>query len=107
MITLTDWITKANDRLKAAKIGVRIELRNDRLCLRATLPPKPGKAGDPHQQRISLGIFANSEGLKFAESEAKVIGGLLAQGRFDWERYLKIEQSSETIGFWIERLKDQ
>jgi integrase len=108
MTTLTNWITKANERLKAAKIGVAIELRNDRLCLRATLPPKPGKAGDPHQQRISLGIFANFEGLKFAESEAKVIGGLLAQGRFDWERYLRIDQSSaKTIAFWIERLKNQ
>jgi integrase len=108
MTTLTDWITKANERLKAAKIGVAIELRNDRLCLRATLPPKPGEADGPHQQRISLGIFANFEGLKFAESEAKVIGGLLAQGRFDWERYLRIDQSSaETIAFWIERLKDQ
>jgi integrase len=107
MTTLTDRITKANDRLKAAKIGVAIELRSNRLCLRATLPPKPGKAGDPHQQRISLGIFANFEGLKFAESEAKVVGGLLAQGRFDWDSYLKIDCPLETITCWIEKLKDQ
>ncbi|MCA2652903.1 hypothetical protein [Microcystis sp. M061S2] len=107
MTTLTDWIIKANDRLKTAKIGVAIELRNDRLCLRATLPPKPGKAGGPHQQRISLRIFANVEGLKFAESEAQIVGGLLAQGRFDWSRYIEPNQSSETIASWIERLKNQ
>ncbi|MDB9427172.1 tyrosine-type recombinase/integrase [Microcystis aeruginosa CS-564/01] len=62
----------------------------------------------PRQQRISLGILANKDGLHFAENEAKVVGGLLAQGRFDWERYLRIDQSSaETIAFWIERLKNE
>lgn len=109
MTTLTDWITKANERLKGAKIGVAIELRNDRLCLRATLPPKPGEADSPHQQRISLGIFANVEGLKFAESEAQIVGGLLAQGRFDWSRYIEEPRSQppETISYWIKALEDK
>jgi hypothetical protein len=43
-----------NKRLKAAKIGVAIEVRGDSLSLRATFPPKPGETGAPRQQRISL-----------------------------------------------------
>ncbi|WP_293305248.1 hypothetical protein [Microcoleus sp. PH2017_22_RUC_O_B] len=31
-------LNQANGRLKAARVGVRIEERGDRLCLRATLP---------------------------------------------------------------------
>jgi hypothetical protein len=102
-----DKLNQINRRLKAAKIGVTIEARGDRLSLRATLPPKPGEAGGSRQQRIPLGILANGDGLRFAESEAKVVGGLLAQERFDWNRYLRIDRPSETIAYWIEKLKDQ
>lgn len=102
-----DKLDQINKRLKAAKIGVAIEIRGGSLSLRATLPPKPGKSGSPRQQRISLGILANKDGLHFAENEAKVVGGLLAQGRFDWDSYLKIDRPLETITYWIEKLKDQ
>ncbi|MBU7582190.1 MAG: hypothetical protein KAF91_04655 [Nostoc sp. TH1S01] len=45
----------ANQCLKAAKIGVRVETRDDRLSLRATLPPNPGSNKiKPHQQYITL-----------------------------------------------------
>jgi integrase len=100
-------IDQINKRLKAARIGVAIEVRGDSLSLRATFPPKPGEIGAPRQQRISLGVLANPEGLQFAESEAKVIGGLLAQGRFDWGCYLKSDRPSETIAYWIEKLSDR
>jgi integrase len=101
-------ITKANERLKAAKIGVAIELRNNRLSLRATLPPKPGEAGEPRQRRIALGIYPNVEGIKYAESEAQIVGGLLAQNRFDWARYIEEpSQPPETISYWIKALEDK
>jgi hypothetical protein len=100
-----DKIQQINQRLKHGKIGVSIELRGDRLSLRATLPPKPGETGHPRQQRIALRIPANGDGLHFAEAEAKVIGGLLARGQFDWTRYLTDERRPDTIGHWIDRLE--
>ena len=61
------WSIEAvNDRLKAGKIGVKVEARGDRLLLRATLPPKPGSSKTkPHQQYIALGIYDNPAGPLF------------------------------------------
>lgn len=89
-----------NQRLKLAKIGVKVEARGDRLSLRATLPPKPGSSKTkPYQQYIALGIYNNPAGLQRAEAEAKIVGGLLARGEFDWSRYLAQEQELG-IGEW-------
>jgi integrase len=105
---MMDKLDQINKRLKNAKIGVAIERRGDRLSLRAILPPKSGESGTPKQQRISLGILESKEGLQFAENEAKIIGGLLAQGRFDWNSYLKIDNPLDRkISHWIEKFKDQ
>ncbi|HYX13487.1 MAG TPA: integrase [Nostoc sp.] len=98
-----------NDRLKAAKIGVRVEARGDRLSLRATLPPKPGSSKTkPYQQYLALGIYANPAGLQRAEAEAKIVGGLLARGEFDWNRYLTQEQELGIGDWaeWIEKLRN-
>lgn len=97
-----------NDRLKAAKIGVKVEARGSRLSLRATLPPKPGSnKTKPYQQYISLGIYDNPAGLQRAEAEAKIVGGLLARGEFDWSRYLVSEQELGIGDWakWIEKLR--
>ncbi|MBN3886176.1 MAG: hypothetical protein V7K64_17945 [Nostoc sp.] len=60
-----------NDRLKAAKIGVKVEARGDRLSLRPTLPPKPeSNKTKPYQQYLASGIYANPAGLQRAEAEA-------------------------------------
>ena len=34
-------IAKLNNRLKAARLGLQVECRGDRLNLRGTLPPRP------------------------------------------------------------------
>lgn len=82
----------ANVRLKPLKISIL--QRGDRLSLQATLPPKPklssdsSLAGDKwHQQKISLGLRANLEGIRFAEAKAREISGLILAGAFDWEPY--------------------
>ncbi len=101
-------IEAVNERLKAAKIGVRVEARGDRLSLRATLPPKPASSKTkPYQQYLALGIYANPAGLQRAEAEAKIVGGLLARGEFDWSRYLIDEQELGIGGWkeWIEKLR--
>lgn len=97
-----------NRRLKAAKIGVTVEQRGERLALRATLPPKPGSAkAKPHQQYLSLGVYVNPAGLQYAEAEAKVVGGLLATGKFDWGKYLGEEAplNKGDWGKWIEKYR--
>ncbi|MCC5636372.1 integrase [Nostoc sp. CHAB 5844] len=92
-----------NERLKLAKIGVTVQQRGDKLSLRATLPPRPGSNKvREHQQHIALGIYANPAGLQRAEAEAKIVGGLLARGEFDWNRYLihLIPEQELGIGDW-------
>lgn len=88
-------VAQANGRLKAANVGLAIMLRNNRLYLRGTLPPKPGSMrAQNHQQELSLGfmgIRANPAGVGAAEKEARRIGVLLQDGKFDWRAYLKPE----------------
>ncbi|WP_334981841.1 hypothetical protein [Nostoc sp.] len=77
------------------------------LSLRATLPPKPGSSKTkPYQQYLALGIYANPAGLQRVEAEAKIVGGLLARGEFDWSRYLVGEQELG-IGDWADFLSWQ
>jgi hypothetical protein len=88
---LDPQIAALNQRLKAAKLGLRLERRGDKLALRGTLPPRPGSDRlRPHQQRIPLGIPATKAGLKQAEKEAKVIAARLIEKTFDWHVYLPL-----------------
>lgn len=83
-------INQANGRLKIGKIGVKIEVKGDRLYLRGTFPPKPSsKKQHPHQQRIALGIHANVKGVKLAERKAREVGATIDAGTFSWEPYQK------------------
>ncbi|MGF1537822.1 MAG: integrase [Elainellaceae cyanobacterium] len=102
--TLT--VEAINERLKAAKVGVIVWQKGDRLSLRGTFPPKPGsKKTKPHQQIAALGVYANPAGLKFAEAEAMRWGGLLAQQRFTWDEALTDQQKPDSCGMWIEEFK--
>lgn len=98
-----------NERLKAGKIGVKVCQRGDRLSLRATLPPKPGSQKTaPHQQYLALGIYANPAGLQQAEAEAKIVGGLLVTGKFDWGKYLDSENDpTGSCKYWVEKFKQE
>jgi integrase len=100
-------VNRANGRLKASKVGARIEIRGDRLVLRATLPPKPGSdQTKPHQQRLALGCHANGNGLSIAEAKAREISALNDLGKFDWKPYLRSNaQTSDTVGHWLERFE--
>lgn len=102
-------IEQANGRLRAANVGIVIELRGDSLYLRATLPPKPGaRSQRPSQQRIRLsnrGIKANLAGIKEkeAEAEARKVSALLACREFDWQPYLRasVDPLCLTIDHWV------
>lgn len=105
-LSISGRIEQANGRLRAANVGVVIEQHGDRLCLRATLPPKPGATrSEPYQQRISLsnrGVRANPIGIKEAEKEASKVGALLACREFDWQPYLRSKDDPcKTLADWI------
>lgn len=88
---LDQRIHQVNQRLKAARLGLQIERRGEKLSLRGTLPPRPGSHRlRPHQQRISLNIPATAAGLKQAEQDVKVIAAQLIQKTFDWRDYLPL-----------------
>jgi len=100
-------IKQSNGWLKAANVGVRLEVRGERLVLRATLPPKPGcKKIQPYQQRLTLGYHANPAGLKLAEQEARKIGALLDCGEFDWGSYVRAAaKTDQRVSDWVARLE--
>ncbi|MGB7086026.1 MAG: site-specific integrase [Phormidesmis sp.] len=87
--SLDPAIATVNQRLKAAKLGLKIERRGEKLNLRGTLPPRPGSPKlRPSQQRIPLGLPAHKAGLKQIEKTAKVIAARLIEQTFDWQEYL-------------------
>ncbi|NJO73288.1 MAG: integrase [Leptolyngbyaceae cyanobacterium RM1_406_9] len=97
-----------NSRLKAARSGVSVRQKGNRLYLRATLPPKPNSTKmQMHQQDVSLGIYANPAGLERAEAEARKLGALLACKEFSWTLYLQDELKPNvvTCGDWLQRFK--
>ena len=98
-MSIENKLAEVNNRLKTAKIRVQIQQRGDKLCLQATLPPRPSSAKtNAHQQRIHLDCYATIAGVQFAEAEAKKVGGLLDQHRFDWTPYLKtVEQEKSRL----------
>ena len=87
--SLDKALTQVNRRLKAAKLGLQIERRGERLNLRGTLPPRPGSARlRSYQQRVPLKLPATKAGLKQCEQMAKIIAAQLLQDSFDWCDYL-------------------
>ena len=92
-------LPQANLRLKAAKIPVQIVLlsNGNKLGLQATLPDKKDPNARWYQQKISLGVPANLEGLEYAEAEARVVGGLLAKRQFSWAPYFKQKPAEKPV----------
>lgn len=93
-------LKRANERLKASKVGVQIQQRGGRLALQATFPPKPGSDKTrPYQQQLALGVHAHPIGLQQAEKDARLVGAQLDTDKFDWNDYLK-GSNPESIGDW-------
>lgn len=102
-----ELVDRANERLRAGNTGVAIYLRDRRLYLRATLPPKPGSnQAKPYQQKISLGVYANSAGVKEAELRAKDLGVQLAQGKFFWAAWQKPDVAAQQVQRWAKKYED-
>ncbi|NBT50261.1 MAG: hypothetical protein EBT12_01680 [Marivivens sp.] len=74
-----------NAFLKQDGAKARVEIRRNSICLRATLPVKGG--GGNKQQRIPLGIPANTPGLRAARSKALELQEQLDAGSFSWDAW--------------------
>lgn len=102
-------LNQANGRLRAAKVGVSIEAKGDRLYLRATFPPRPNsQKKEAFQQRLALGVHFNPAGISLAEQEARKVGVLLDYQEFSWEPYLqnKSNQREPLTGDWIAQFQE-
>ncbi|NJM96341.1 MAG: site-specific integrase [Phormidesmis sp. RL_2_1] len=92
-------VTQLNQRLKAAKLGLQVERRGEKLNLRGTLPPRPGSPRlRAYQQRIPLKLPAHKAGLKQIEKAAKVIAAQLLENTFDWQNYLGPSAGLKRVG---------
>lgn len=79
-----------NEQIAAANAGlhtIKIQKRGDRLYLRGILPNKTGHGTS--QQRISLGIYANPDGVKVALAQAQTAEADLTFDRWDWSKWIK------------------
>ena len=102
-------LNRINQQLKEKKAGVAIIQKGQRLYLQATLPAKPGMLKPPHQQQLSLGIYANQEGLRYAKAEALRLSTLLATQSFSWKMYGVVSppQQTNTIENLIQQYEQQ
>ncbi|NJM23329.1 MAG: site-specific integrase [Richelia sp. SM1_7_0] len=98
-------------RLKAAKTKVGIVISGGTIQLQATLPDKPGGTRiESWQQRISLNIPANLNGLKTAEEEAYELARLIARSQFQWnDKYLRTKSTklNLTVGDLIDGFEEK
>lgn len=105
--TVEEELRKVNQQLKVAAIGVSIRQDGKRLYLVATLPPKPTSPKQyPHQQQISIGVYANFAGVTQAKKEALVLGALIASKEFRWEIYkpelAEKPVAPKMVGDWLD-----
>ena len=98
MVDFDQKLKNVNAGLKAAFIGLAIEKRRSKLCLRGIFPPSPNsKKTKPFQQRLHLGIPANDQGLKAAAAKAREISSQLLFNQFAWEDYLSTPNTTTSI----------
>ena len=80
-------IAALNERLKAAAISPRVRRNGSKLVIRATVPSRSGIGTD--RGEFSLGIPANKDGLKLAESKCHDLAKQLMLGVFQWADWKK------------------
>ena len=91
---LDSSLATVNARLKAARLGLRIERRGAKLNLRGILPPKPDSIKlRSSLQRIPLGLDADEAGLEQAVKTAQYVAAQLIADVFDWYEYVSVVAS--------------
>ena len=97
--SLDDQIAKINQRLKVAKLGLKVEKRGQKLNLRGTFPPRPSSQKlKPYQQRIPLSLPSSRSGIRTIERKALTVAAQLIAGCFDWQDYIDAETTPQKVG---------
>jgi integrase len=97
-----------NRRLKAACVAVTIEVNGGKLMMRSTLPKKSKDGIGTKQYRLSLGISANSDGIKLIEAKAHELRRQVENGVFswtNWERLRNLKSDEMSIAQLIKQFK--
>ncbi len=102
-------LLEVNERLKDARVRLRLMVRGGRIWVQGTFPPKPGSDRPrPYQQRFTLKLSANPDGFRRAEHEARLIGAELEAREFRWEKYLSPDRlpESKPCRKWIAEFRE-
>ena len=97
---ILERIAEANDRLRAAGVGLTVQRSGGRLRLRGRLPDRDGVVD---RRYISTGILFSVWGVKECERLAHHLRDLISKGSFDiaeWRRSSPV--SDRRSGDWIE-----
>lgn len=92
-----------NEKLKTAGVRLRVVMRNRKLYLRGTLPPRPGRV-KPEQTYLALSLDATPYGYKMATAKAYEVWAAIGQNKFTWDQYTDTT-AWDTCSSWIERYK--
>lgn len=82
-----------NQKLKAAGVRLTIVVRNRKLSLRGTLPPRPGQT-EAKQTYLALGLDATPYGFKTALAKALRIWAELGENKFNWADWMDVDTSN-------------
>lgn len=94
-----------NDKLRAAGVRLKVVVRNNKLSLRGTLPPRPNSTDTkPKQTYLALGLDTTTYGYKTALLEALKVWAALDQNKFSWDDYADTTEQ-DTCSSWIDRYK--
>lgn len=99
-------LKKVNAELKQARSHVKVELRQNNLFLRGTLPSKTDVSADWKQQRIPIGVRGNMAGIEKAKAIALQVSSQLTLEKFKWSDWIELEKSSQTFGDLIDRFEE-
>ncbi|MFB2975813.1 hypothetical protein [Microseira sp. BLCC-F43] len=84
-------LAEVNAELKAANIGVQVRQKGNRLCLRATLPPKPGSEDKkPYDLRHAWAVRTLEYGLDLTRAAQQI------RNQYPWYRWKPTPISTST-----------
>ena len=89
-------LLKTNQKLANQGIKLRIEQRGNKLSLRGQLPSQRNPA-ETKDQRISLGLETNMEGLSKAEKKLNFLSLQIEHKQFDWRNWSKQKQKISAL----------
>lgn len=106
--SVAERISQANRKLQGRRVSLKV--KNGKLWVQGTLPPRPGSSKTRwHQQSISTRQPLTKVGLKCAIDIAKRIDAQLVGERFNWSEWANLRQKDKqdyTAKDWIDAFRE-